>query len=309
MHSKPFKISVIGAGNVGATTAMLLMQKGYEVALLDLNYSVAQGKALDLSQMGSESLVYAVKDYSGITGSQVVVVTAGLPRKPGSSREELLKTNGDIIHQVAQQIRQYAPEAFVVVVTNPLDVMAYHMYKSSGIRHQKVVGMAGTLDCRRFNYFLAQATGAAVADIKSTIIGSHGDTMLPLVHHSSIAGISIASLKEMEVISDATLHDVITSTKRGGAQIVELLSAGSAYYAPAASIVEIVDSYLYNQQKILCCSVYVDKQMNCEDVYIGLPVVIGANGVERIMELTLTSDEQKEFANSVAVAKSLINIL
>ena len=304
------KISLVGGGNIGGTLAHLagLKQLG-EVFLFDIQKGVAQGKALDLaSSMAEESSGIA---YSGgnsweeLHGSDVVIVTAGIPRGPGMSRDDLVHTNARIIADVAQMIRIHASDSFVIVITNPLDAMVSLMQKETGFHHQKVVGMAGVLDSSRFRYFLSQKLRVALSDVHALVLGGHGDTMVPMIRYCSVSGIPLLSLVEQGWITSSELDDVIERTRNGGAEIIKLLERSSAYYAPASSALAMATSYLRHERRILPCAAYLDGEYGVRGLYVGVPVIMGANGVEQIVELPLTNAEQSMFDHSVASVRSL----
>jgi malate dehydrogenase len=305
------KIALIGAGNIGGTLALLSVSKNLsDVVLFDLVPGVPQGKALDISQaaviLGSSCSVVGTNDYEDILNADVVIVTAGLPRKPGMSRDDLLKTNADVIKGVAQNISRYCPDAFVIVVTNPLDAMVYVMQYISELPKNKVVGMAGTLDSARFNYFLAQEFGVALQDVNSFVLGGHGDTMVPLIRYSTVAGIPLPDLIKMGLTTEEKILAIAKRTQNGGGEIVALLKTGSAFYAPALGALQIAESYLLDQKRILPCAAYLDGQYGVKDLYVGVPVIIGAKGVEKIIEIELNQEEQKSFASSAQAVRDLI---
>jgi malate dehydrogenase len=305
------KIALIGAGNIGGTLALLSVSKNLgDVVLFDLLEGIPQGKALDISQaaaiLGNNCNVIGTNIYSDIQGADLVIVTAGLPRKPGMSRDDLLKTNADVIKGVAQNISRYCPDAFVIVVTNPLDAMVYVMQRTSLLPKHKVVGMAGTLDGARFNYFLAQEFGVALQDINSFVLGGHGDSMVPLVRYSTVAGIPLPDLIKMGLTTEAKIQAIVKRTQNGGGEIVSLLKTGSAFYAPALGALQIAESYLLDQKRILPCAAYLDGQYSIKDLYVGVPVVIGASGVERVIEIELNQDEKQNFVASVQTVRDLI---
>lgn len=305
------KIALIGAGNIGGTLALLSVSKNLsDVVLFDLIQGVPQGKALDINQaaviLGSNCSVVGTNDYEDILNADVVIVTAGLPRKPGMSRDDLLKTNADVIKGVAQNISRYCPDAFVIVVTNPLDAMVYVMQYISELPKNKVVGMAGTLDSARFNYFLAQEFGVALQDVNSFVLGGHGDTMVPLIRYSTVAGIPLPDLIKMGLTTEEKILAIAKRTQNGGGEIVALLKTGSAFYAPALGALQIAESYLLDQKRILPCAAYLDGQYGVKDLYVGVPVIIGAKGVEKVIEIELNQEEQKRFASSAQAVRDLI---
>jgi len=291
--------------------ALLSVSKNLsDVVLFDLIQGVPQGKALDINQaaviLGSNCSVVGTNDYEDILNADVVIVTAGLPRKPGMSRDDLLKTNADVIKGVAQNISRYCPDAFVIVVTNPLDAMVYVMQYISELPKNKVVGMAGTLDSARFNYFLAQEFGVALQDVNSFVLGGHGDTMVPLIRYSTVAGIPLPDLIKMGLTTEEKILAIAKRTQNGGGEIVALLKTGSAFYAPALGALQIAESYLLDQKRILPCAAYLDGQYGVKDLYVGVPVIIGAKGVEKVIEIELNQEEQKRFASSAQAVRDLI---
>ncbi|QES96362.1 malate dehydrogenase [Orientia tsutsugamushi] len=307
------KISIIGAGNVGATLAHLIAVKELgDVVIVDKTKAVAQGKALDISQsmgIGKSCInITGTNNYQEIQDSNVVIVTAGIARKPGMSRNDLVNTNAQIMIDIATQIKYYSSNALVIVVTNPLDAMVWVMQKNLGFDHQKVIGMAGVLDSIRFKYFLSQEFGVSINNVNAMVLGGHGDTMIPLVKYSTIAGIPIMELVKMGWSTKERIDQIVQRTRDGGKEIVSLLQKSSAYYAPAAATMTMVESYLKDQKQILACSVYVENyySIKSEGLYIGMPVVIGKNGVEKIIKLELTEIEQHAFTQSVNAVRELI---
>lgn len=305
------KIALVGAGNIGGTLAHLAGLKNLgDITILDLNEGMAKGKALDIEQSSVvenfDSSIIGTTDYKDIEGADVVIVTAGIARKPGMSRDDLLATNVKVISSVANGIKEYAPDAFVIVITNPLDAMVYVMQKVSGLPKNKVVGMAGVLDSSRFGLFLAKELNVSVEDVNSFVLGGHGDTMVPLVRYSSVAGIPIPDLIEMGWISKTKVEEIVQRTRDGGAEIVKLLGNGSAYYAPASSAIEMAESYLFNKRKILPVAAHLDGQYDVNGYYIGVPAIIGGNGVEKIVEVKLNSQELTMFKRSFDAVKSLV---
>jgi len=302
------KIALIGAGQIGGTMALLCAQRSLgDVVLVDLMEGVAKGKALDLQQtrgvLGFDVEIsgHGTTDYAVIRDADVCIVTAGVPRKPGMSREDLLKVNLEAISKVAQGIKQYAPNAFVVVVTNPLDAMVYAMYKVTGFPRNRVVGMAGVLDTARFQYFVGDAAGVAPRDVSAMVLGGHGDDMVPLVRYCSVNGTPLT-----KVIDQARLEAIVDRTRKGGGEIVALLGTGSAFYAPASSAVAMAESYLRDQKRVLPCSALLDGQYGVNGIFLGVPVVIGAGGVERVLELDLDAGEKAMLAKSVESVKKSI---
>ena len=302
------KIALIGAGQIGGTMALLSGQRNLgDVVLVDIMEGVARGKALDLQQ-NRGVLKFDVNvtgggttDYSIIKDSDVCIVTAGVPRKPGMSRDDLLKVNLEAITKVAQGIKQYAPSAFVVVVTNPLDSMVYAMYKVTGFPKNRVVGMAGVLDTARFQYFVGEAAGVSPQDVNAMVLGGHGDDMVPLLRYSSINGIPLTKFMEQ-----ARLDAIVERTRKGGGEIVALLGTGSAFYAPAASAITMAESYLRDQKRVLAASAFLEGQYGVKGLFVGVPVVIGAGGVERIIEIDLNDAEKAMLARSVESVKKSV---
>jgi malate dehydrogenase len=302
------KIALIGAGQIGGTMALMCGQRNLgDVVLVDIMEGVAKGKALDLQQTRSV-LKFDVDvsgggttDYSIIQGADVCIVTAGVPRKPGMSRDDLLKVNLEAITKVAQGIKQYAPNAFVVVVTNPLDSMVYAMYKITGFPKNRVVGMAGVLDAARFQYFVADAAGCSPQDVTGVVLGGHGDDMVPVVRYCSVNGIPLT-----KILDKAKIDAIVDRTRKGGGEIVGLLGTGSAFYAPAASAVAMAEAYLLDQKRVLPCSAYLDGQYGVNGLFLGVPVVIGAGGVERVLELELDEAERAMLAKSIESVKRSI---
>lgn len=304
------KIALIGSGNIGGTLAHLTAQRNLgDVVLIDIAEGVPQGKALDLAQaFGAENMDCVVsggQDYNLIKDANVVIVTAGIARKPGMSRDDLLSINAKIICTVAENIKNYAPNAFVIVITNPLDVMVRLMQKATGFNHQKVVGMAGVLDSGRFKYFLSEELKVSVHDIQTFVLGGHGDSMVPMLRYTTISGIPLSYFVENGWISKEKLEIIINRTKNAGAEIVNLLKTGSAFYSPATSALQMAESYLFDQRRILPCAAYLNGEYGINDLYVGMPVVIGKNGVEKILELPLDVHEKAQLHASVESVKSL----
>src|SRR5512133_427776 len=302
------KIALIGAGQIGGTLALLAGQKELgDVVLVDIMEGVAKGKALDLQESRGVGrfdvnlIGGGTTDYSVIKDADVCIVTAGVPRKPGMSREDLLKVNLDAISKVAQGIKQYAPNAFVIVVTNPLDSMVYAMYKITGFPRSRVVGMAGVLDTARFQFFVAEAAGVSPQDVNALVLGGHGDDMVPLLRYSSVSGVPLTKF-----IDKARLDGIVDRTRKGGGEIVALLGTGSAFYAPAMSAIAMAEAYLRDKKRVLPCSALLDGQYGVSGLFVGVPVVIGAGGVERIVEVDLDETEKAMLARSVeSVRKSV----
>ena len=309
--NKKNKIALIGAGNIGGTLAHLASLKNLgDVVLVDVNDGVAKGKALDISQSsaveGFSAEISAGNDFSLIENSDVVIVTAGIARKPGMSRDDLMATNTSIIKSVGENIKKFAPNAFVIVITNPLDAMVYVMQKVSGLPKNKVVGMAGVLDSSRMSYFLSQEFNVSIDNVHSCVLGGHGDTMVPLIRYSTIAGIPIPDMLKMGFSSTQKIAEIVQRTRDGGAEIVKLLGSGSAFYAPASSALEMAESYLFDKRKILPIAASLQGEYGLNDLYIGVPAIIGKNGVEKIIELQLNAEEKTMFDNSVEAVKKLV---
>jgi len=306
------KIALVGAGNIGGTLALLAAQKHLgDVVLIDVAEGIPQGKALDISQAGSverfDVRVEGSNDMAALEGADVVIVTAGIPRKPGMSRDDLLQTNASITKSVAQNIRKYSPKAFVITITNPLDAMVWLMQQESGLPPSHVVGMAGILDSSRFRRFLAEAFDVSIDNVVATVLGGHGDTMVPLLRYSSIAGVPLPDLVKMGWTTQEKLEAIVDRTRKGGGEIVAHLKTGSAFYAPAASAIEMAESYLHDRKRILPCAAHLNGEYGVTDLYVGVPVLIGKGGVERVIEYHLTAEEQKMFDYSVEAVRSLIN--
>lgn len=305
------KIALIGAGNIGGTLALLAgMKELGDIVLFDVVEGVPQGKALDLAELspieGYDAAYEGANSYEALKGCSVVIVTAGVPRKPGMSRDDLLSINAKVMREVAQAIRHYCPEAFVIVVTNPLDAMVWVMQQESGLPTSRVVGMAGVLDAGRFKYFLAQACNVSVEDVSALVMGGHGDTMVPLVNYSTIAGIPLPEIVRMGWLSQQKLDAIVERTRNGGGEIVNLLKTGSAFYAPAASAISMAESYLKDKKRLLPCAAYLQGEYGVKDLYVGVPTVIGAQGVEKIVEVSLTPNEKQMFEKSVKAVEELV---
>jgi len=307
------RIALIGAGQIGGTLAHLAGIRDLgEVVLFDVVDGVPQGKSLDLSQAapveGYSPKFKGANEYAEIKDADVVIVTAGVPRKPGMSRDDLLEINLKVMEQVGAGLRKYAPEAFVICVTNPLDAMVWALQKTSGLPRNKVVGMAGILDSARFRYFLAEEFDVSPEDVTAMVLGGHGDTMVPLIRYSTVAGIPLTDLVKMRWITQKRLDEIVQRTRDGGAEIVGLLKSGSAYYAPAAAALEMAESYLKNKKRVLPCAAYLNGEYHVKGLYAGVPVVISAKGVERVIELDLSSQERDAFMRSVESVKSLVEL-
>lgn len=306
------KISVIGSGNVGGIVSLLAMQRNLgDVILFDVFDGAAKGKALDLSQMAAllneDVCLKGVSSYVDIGGSDVCIITAGIPRLFGKSRKDLLQSNLKVIKQVALGIQEHAPNAFCIVVTNPVNIMSYIFYKLSKIPKTHVVGMAGVLDSTRFRVLLSEELGISVQDINTLVLGDHSDSMIPLVNFSNVGGISLTKLISMGILDKKRLDLIIEKVKNGGTDIVNLMKNGSAFYAPALSIIEILESFLNrNKRRILPCSVYLEGEYGIRDVFLGVPVLIGKNGIEEILRLPLEAEEEKCLLNSAEMIKDVI---
>lgn len=308
------RISLIGGGQIGGTMAMLIAQKHLgNIVIFDVNIGTAKGKALDIMQstsvIGLDCNILGTSNYQDISDSDVIIITAGVPRKPGMSRDDLLKINADIIKNVAENVKKYSPNAFVIVVTNPLDAMVGLFQKETGMPANKVVGMAGVLDSARFKHFLSIEFGVSVSNINAFVLGGHGDTMVPLVKYSTINGIPILEMVKLGYSSNEAIEKIVQRTRDGGAEIVNLLGNGSAFYAPAVSAIEMTESYLLGLNKILPCAAKLNGEYGVKDLYIGVPVIIGKNGVEKIIKLDLSEAEQQMLNKSVKAVEDLNAIL
>jgi malate dehydrogenase len=305
------KIALIGSGQIGGTLAHLIGLKELgDVVMFDIAEGVPQGKSLDIAQSspvdGFDAHFTGANSYEALDNAGVCIVTAGVPRKPGMSRDDLLSINLKVMEQVGAGIKKYAPEAFVICITNPLDAMVWALQKASGLPHKKVVGMAGVLDSARFRYFLADEFNVSVEDVTAFVLGGHGDTMVPLVRYSTIAGIPLPDLVRMGWTSQARIEEIVDRTRNSGAEIVNLLKTGSAYYAPAASAVAMAESYLRDKKRVLPCAAYLNGEYNVKDMYVGVPVVIGGKGVERIVEIELSGKDRDAFDKSVSAVQGLV---
>jgi malate dehydrogenase len=306
------KIALIGAGNIGGTLAHLIGLKELgDVVLFDVFGGVAAGKALDIMQSGPvddfDSHMVGGSDYSAIAGSDVVIITAGFPRQPGMSRDDLVAKNAGVIAQVAEGVKAHCPGAFVIVITNPLDAMVWVFQQKSGLPPEKVVGMAGVLDSARFRLFLAHEFDVSVEDVTAFVLGGHGDTMVPLTRYSTVAGIPVPDLVKMGWTTQEKVDAIVARTANGGGEIVKLLEKGSAFYAPAASAIAMAESYLKDKKRVLPCAAWLTGQYGVKDLYVGVPVVLGAGGVERIVEIALNADEDAAFKKSCASVQELID--
>ncbi len=307
------KIALVGAGQIGGTLALLagLKELG-DIVLIDIAEGIPQGKGLDIAEAspveGFDADVSGSNDYAALAGADVVIVTAGVPRKPGMSRDDLIGINTKVMIAVGEAIRSNCPDAFVICITNPLDAMVGVLQKVSGLPANKVVGMAGVLDSARFRYFLAEEFDVSVEDVTAFVLGGHGDTMVPLVRYSAVAGIPLPDLIEMGWSTAERLEEIVQRTRDGGAEIVGLLKTGSAFYAPASSAITMAASYLRDKKRLLPCAAYLEGEYGVDGFYIGVPVVIGAGGVERVVEVSFTEQEQAMFDKSVAAVKGLVEI-
>src|SRR6201992_526199 len=306
------KIALIGGGQIGGTLAHLVALKELgDVVIFDIAEGLPQGKALDLAQSGPvdgfNAKLKGTNDYADIKGADVVIVTAGVPRKPGMSRDDLLGINLKVMSAVGDGIRHHAPNAFVICITNPLDAMVWALRQFSGVPHEKIIGMAGGLDSARFRHFLAEELNVSVEDVSAFVLGGHGDTMVPMPRFSTVAGIQLPELVKMGWIKQDKLDQIVTRTANGGAEIVGLLKTGSAYYAPATSAIQMAESYLKDQKRVLPCAVPVSGASGVKELYVGLPVVIGEKGVEKIVELNLTDAEKAGLGKSADAVRGLID--
>ena len=308
---KRFRIAMIGSGQIGGTLAHLSVLKELgDVVLFDIQDGLPQGKALDIAESGPISRfdirVAGTTDYSGIKGADVCIVTAGVPRRQGMSRDDLLGINLKVMKSVGEGIAEHAPGAFVICITNPLDAMVWALQKYSGLP-QKVVGMAGILDSARFRHFISLEFGVSMRDVTAFVLGGHGDTMVPLPRYSTVAGIPLTDLVELGWISGERLEEIIQRTRDGGIEIVNLMGAGSAYHAPAAAAIEMAEAYLKDQKRVLPCAAHLDGEYGHSDLYVGVPVVIGGGGVERVVEISFNESERKEFDTSAGAVRNLVN--
>tara|TARA_R110002072_G_scaffold81154_6_gene185953 strand:- start:41 stop:1003 length:963 start_codon:yes stop_codon:yes gene_type:complete len=306
------KIALIGSGMIGGTLAHIAAREELgDVVLFDIAAGVAKGKALDIAEaspvFGKDSWLKGTGDYADIADADVCIVTAGVPRKPGMSRDDLLGINLKVMKAVGEGIAKHAPNAFVICITNPLDAMVWALREFSGLPHNKVVGMAGVLDSARFRWFLAEEFGVSVEDVTAFVMGGHGDTMVPLLRYSTIAGIPVPDMVKMGWSTQEKMDAIIDRTRGGGGEIVGLLGNGSAYYAPAESAIDMATSYLRDKKRILPCAAHLSGQFGVDDFYVGVPVVIGSAGVEKVVEITLNDDEKAMFDASVAAVQGLVN--
>ncbi len=308
------KIALVGAGQIGGTLALLagLKELG-DIVLVDIAEGIPQGKSLDIAQAstveGFDAALSGSNDFAAVAGADVIIVTAGIPRKPGMSRDDLIGINAGVMRSVGENIKKHAPNAFVICITNPLDVMVWVLQQASGLPPERVVGMAGVLDSARFRYFLAEEFNVSVEDITAFVLGGHGDTMVPLARYSTVAGIPLPDLVKMGWTTQEKLDQIIQRTRDGGAEIVGLLKTGSAFYAPASSAIAMAESYLRDKKRVLPAAANLNGEYGLKDIYVGVPVVIGAGGVERIVEIELNAEERAGFDKSVAAVRTLVDVV
>lgn len=305
------KIALIGAGMIGGTLAHLVALKELgDVIMFDISEGTPQGKSLDLSQSGAvegfNCTLKGTSSYADIAGASVCIVTAGVPRKPGMSRDDLIGINLKVMEQVGAGIKKYAADAFVIVVTNPLDAMVWALQKASGLPREKVVGMAGVLDTARFRHFIADELGVSVQDVSAFVLGGHGDDMVPLARYSAVGGVPLPDLVKMGWIKQDKLDQIVDRTRKGGGEIVALLKTGSAFYAPASAAIQMAESFLRDQKRILPCAAYLNGEYGIKGLYVGVPVIIGSTGVERIVEIDLNSTERAMFMKSIESVQGLV---
>ena len=305
------KISLIGAGNIGGTLAHLAaIKKLGDINLIDVVDGMPQGKALDLSQSsaveGFTSKISGTNDFSLMKNSDVIIITAGLPRQPGMSRDDLLETNGKIIKKIALDIKKYSPKAFVICITNPLDAMVYVLQKYSKLPKNMCVGMAGVLDSSRMKYFLSDALNVSINDVETFVLGGHGDDMVPLVNYTTIGGIPLMEYIKMKKIPISKIQKIVDRTRMGGGEIVKLLKRGSAFYAPASSAIQMAEAFLQNQKKLLPCAAFINGQYGLKNMYMGVPTLIGSKGVEKIIEVKLSASEKSMLKKSVKSVQGLV---
>lgn len=308
------KIALIGAGQIGGTLAYLVGLKELgDVILLDIAEGMPQGKALDIAESspieGFDGAFKGANTYEDLKGSDIAIVTAGIPRKPGMSRDDLLGINTRIMREVGQNIRQHCPQAFVIVITNPLDAMVWVLRESSGLPHERVVGMAGVLDSARFRYFLSQEFNVSVEDVYASVLGGHGDSMVPLIRYSTVAGIPLPDLIQMKWTTQERINAIVERTRQGGGEIVNLLKTGSAFYAPASSAIAMAESYLKDKKRIFPCAAWLNGEYEIRNLYVGVPAVIGEKGVERIIEIQLNKEEKDMFDHSVNSVRELVTAI
>jgi len=304
------KIALIGSGNIGGTLAHLIgLKELADVVLFDIAEGIPQGKALDIAEStpieGVDAAYSGANDYSAIKDADVVIVTAGVPRKPGMSRDDLIGINAKVMSAVGEGIKTYCPKAFIICITNPLDAMVWVLQQKSGVPAERIVGMAGVLDSARFRYFLSQEFGVSVEDVTAFVLGGHGDTMVPLIRYSTVAGIPVPDLIKMGWSTQEKIDAIVQRTRDGGAEIVGLLKTGSAFYAPAAAAVSMAESYLKDKKRVFPCAAHLSGQYGLKDMFIGVPVVIGGKGVERVVEISLNAEEKAMFDKSVAAVETL----
>jgi malate dehydrogenase len=310
MHHTPRRrVTVIGAGNVGSTTAQRIIETGLaDVVLVDIVEGMPQGKALDLAEaapvVGYDVRVTGTNDYADTAGSKIIVVTSGLARQPGMSRDDLMAKNAGIVASVVRQAVAVSPDAIIIVVTNPLDAMCHVAMQASGFPRERVIGMAGVLDSARFRHFIADELNVSVRDVRAFVLGGHGDTMVPLPRHSTVGGVPVTELLPAERVAQ-----IIERTRNGGAEIVGLLKSGSAFYAPAASIVEMVEAILLDRRRILPCAAYLEGEYGIDGLFVGVPVILGNGGMEKVIEISLTDDEKAQLAHSAAAVRELVEKL
>src|SRR5580698_339935 len=307
------KIALIGAGQIGGTLALLIgMKQLGDVVLFDIVEGVPQGKALDIVQGSSiedyDASIIGTNDYAAIYGADVVIVTAGVPRKPGMSRDDLIGINTKVMGQVGAAIKEHCPDAFVIAITNPLDVMVWVLREACGLPTNRVVGMAGVLDSARFRYFLAAELGVSVEDVTAFVLGGHGDTMVPSIRYTTVAGIPLPDIIKMGWTTQAKIDQIVQRTRDGGAEIVNFLKTGSAFYAPASAAVSMAEAYLRDKKRVLPCAALLSGQYGVKDLYVGVPVVLGAGGVERIVEINLDPTEQAMFDKSCGAVRTLVDV-
>ena len=308
------KIGLVGAGNIGGTLALLagLKELG-DIALIDIMEGIPEGKALDIAQGSSvedyDAVVTGGSDYAGLKGADVIIVTAGIARKPGMSRDDLIGTNTAVMKQVGAGIKANAPDAFVICITNPLDVMVGVLRDACGLPHNKVVGMAGVLDSARFRYFLAREFDVSVEDVTAFVLGGHGDTMVPLIRYSTVAGIPVPDLIKMGWSTQDKIDAIVKRTRGGGGEIVALLKTGSAFYAPASAAIQMAEAYLKDKKRVLPCAAWCDGPYGLDGLYVGVPAVLGAGGVERVVEIELNDEERAGFDKSVAAVRELNDVV
>jgi malate dehydrogenase len=308
------RIALIGAGNIGGTLALLLGLKELgDVILFDIVDGIPQGKALDLAQASPiedfDAALRGTSNYADIAGADVAIVTAGVPRKPGMSRDDLIGINTKVVREVGQALRTHCPNAFVIVITNPLDVMVWVMREATGFPHNRVVGMAGVLDTARFRFFLAEEFKVSVEDVSAFVLGGHGDTMVPLIRYSTVAGIPVPDLVKKGWSTKERIDAIVQRTRDGGAEIVGLLKTGSAFYAPASAAVQMAESYLLDKKRVLPCAAHLNGEYGVKDLYVGVPVILGAGGVERVVEIDLDASERAMFEKSVSAVRGLIDVV